>query len=93
MNTRSGRKSSASSKPETTTKSTSKKVKTNEDHDIEALQDVANRLRILSMKMTNASNSGHPTSCASMAEFLAVMFFDKSGMRIKIDNPKSFCCW
>jgi len=77
MYTRSGKKSSTS----TNNGSTSKKVKLNEDHDIQGLQDAANKLRILSMKMTNASNSGHPTSCCSMADFLAVLFFDKSGKK------------
>ena len=35
--------------------------------------------------MTLASNSGHPTSCASMAEIMAVLFFTKAGMHY---NPK-----
>jgi len=82
MYTRSGKKSSTS----TNGGSTSKKVKLNEDHDIQGLQDAANKLRILSMKMTNASNSGHPTSCCSMADFLAVLFFDKSGTNTELNE-------
>lgn len=40
--------------------------------------------------MTNASNSGHPTSCCSMAELISVLFFDESGMRASIEHPRSF---
>ena len=40
--------------------------------------------------MTNASNSGHPTSCSSIAEILSVLFFDKSGMHYDCKNPKNF---
>ena len=36
------------------------------------LQDLAHKLRIHSVKMTQASNSGHPTSCSSMAEIMSV---------------------
>lgn len=83
--------STKKSNPSTPLKDTpSKKFKASEEHDIQGLKDVANRLRILSMKMTNASNSGHPTSCASMAELLAVIFFDESGMRVHADNLRSF---
>jgi transketolase len=38
--------------------------------------------------MTEASNSGHPTSCASIAEIMSVLFFDKSGMHYDCKNPK-----
>lgn len=37
---------------------------------------MAHKLRIHSIEMTNASNSGHPTSCASIAEVMSVLFFD-----------------
>lgn len=37
--------------------------------------------------MTEASNSGHPTSCSSIAELMAVLFFDKSGMHYDCKNP------
>ena len=36
------------------------------------LQDLAHKPRIHSVKMTQASNSGHPTSCSSMAEIMSV---------------------
>ncbi|XP_075691551.1 transketolase-like protein 1 [Rhinoderma darwinii] len=47
-----------------------------EDKDLQALKDVANRLRIHSIRATCASNSGHPTSCCSAAEILSVLFFN-----------------
>ncbi|KAH0504888.1 Transketolase-like protein 2 [Microtus ochrogaster] len=42
---------------------------------LQVLQDTANRLRIHSIRATCASNSGHPTSCCSAAEIMAVLFF------------------
>ena len=42
-------------------------------------------MRIHSIEMTIASNSGHPTSCASIAEIMAALFFTKAGMHY---NPK-----
>jgi len=47
------------------------------DHKVALLQDAATRLRINSIKATNASNSGHPTSCASIAEVMSVLFLDE----------------
>lgn len=55
--------------------------------DYKQLQDIANRLRISSIKATNASKSGHPTSCASMAEILSVLFFDT--MHYTIEDPRN----
>nr|CAD7602173.1 unnamed protein product [Timema genevievae] len=43
--------------------------------DYEHLQNTAHRLRILSIAATQASNSGHPTSCSSIAEIMSVLFF------------------
>lgn len=54
--------------------------------DIQALEDVANRLRVHSISATNASKSGHPTSCASLAEIMSVLFFDT--MRYSVSNPR-----
>ena len=45
--------------------------------DEQLLNDIANRLRVLSIESTNASNSGHPTTCASIAEVMSVLFFDE----------------
>ncbi|XP_014233581.1 transketolase isoform X2 [Trichogramma pretiosum] len=50
------------------------------------LKDRAHRLRILSVQMTAASNSGHPTSCSSMAEIMSVLFFHT--MRYKVSEPR-----
>uniref|UniRef100_A0A131YXB7 transketolase n=1 Tax=Rhipicephalus appendiculatus TaxID=34631 RepID=A0A131YXB7_RHIAP len=48
------------------------------------LKDIANKLRILSIKAT--SGSGHPTSCCSMAEIMSVLFFKT--MRYRLDAPR-----
>ncbi|HEX5409391.1 MAG TPA: hypothetical protein VFW89_06445 [Gemmatimonadaceae bacterium] len=40
------------------------------------LQEIATQLRIDSVQATTAAGSGHPTSCASAAEIMAVLFFD-----------------
>jgi transketolase len=54
---------------------------------IEVLQDKAVRLRIDSVRATSAAGSGHPTSCASAAEIMAVLFF--SVMRYDPKDPKN----
>ncbi|CAL8368034.1 unnamed protein product [Lota lota] len=56
---------------------------------LQGLKDVANKLRIHSIKATCASNSGHPTSCCSAAELMSVMFFHS--MRYKADDPRNQC--
>ncbi|XP_053329892.1 transketolase-like protein 1 [Spea bombifrons] len=56
-----------------------------EDKDLQAFQDLANRLRIHSIRATCASNSGHPTSCCSAAEILSVLFFNT--MRYDAADP------
>jgi len=53
---------------------------------VNSLEDVANRLRIHSVRATTASKSGHPTSCSSMAEITSVLFFHT--MRYSIDSPR-----
>ncbi|CAL4063717.1 unnamed protein product, partial [Meganyctiphanes norvegica] len=53
---------------------------------LQELCDIANKLRIHSIKATEASKSGHPTSCASMAEIMSVLFFHS--MRYKVSAPK-----
>ncbi|RWS23871.1 transketolase-like protein [Leptotrombidium deliense] len=57
-----------------------------DDVKIKQLQDTANRLRILSIEATNAAKSGHPTSCASMAEVMSVLFFNT--LRYSTKEPK-----
>lgn len=55
--------------------------------DLKTLAAIANRLRIHSIEATNASKSGHPTSCASMAEIMSVLFFDV--MKYSVKEPKA----
>lgn len=52
----------------------------------ERLGTIANQLRILSIASTTAAGSGHPTSCMSMAEIMAALFF--SVMRYDPHNPQ-----
>uniref|UniRef100_A0A8C4HAS2 Transketolase n=1 Tax=Dicentrarchus labrax TaxID=13489 RepID=A0A8C4HAS2_DICLA len=56
---------------------------------LQGLKDIANKLRIHSIKATCASNSGHPTSCCSAAELMSVLFFNT--MRYKADDPRNQC--
>ncbi|KAK6641695.1 Transketolase-like protein 2 [Polyplax serrata] len=58
----------------------------NNKPNIQALQDIANRLRIHSVAATNASKSGHPTSCSSLAEIMSVLFFNV--MRYNTEEPR-----
>jgi transketolase len=54
---------------------------------IEAIQQKAKRLSILSMMSTTAAASGHPTSCMSAAELVAGTFF--YAMKFDPKNPNS----
>ncbi|KAK7605379.1 hypothetical protein V9T40_007237 [Parthenolecanium corni] len=53
---------------------------------VQELKDLAHKLRIDSINATNASNSGHPTTCASIAEIMSVLFFHV--MRYDLKNPR-----
>ncbi|XP_058405769.1 transketolase-like protein 2 [Diceros bicornis minor] len=53
---------------------------------LQMLRDMANRLRIHSIRATCASSSGHPTSCCSAAEIMSVLFFHM--MRYKQTEPE-----
>lgn len=53
---------------------------------LQELKDIANKLRIDSIRSTNAGKSGHPTSCCSMAEIMSVLYFHT--MRYKVSEPK-----
>lgn len=55
---------------------------------IEALKKIATRLRIHSLKMTTKAGSGHPTTCLSMAELTACLFF--SEMRYNVRDPQDW---
>jgi len=54
---------------------------------IDAVKEKARRLAILSMMSTTAAGSGHPTSCMSMAELIAGVFF--YAMKFDPKNPNS----
>ena len=54
---------------------------------IAALQDVATRLRIWSVRATTAAGSGHPTSSASAADIVAALFFH--AMRFDPKHPRA----
>ncbi len=51
------------------------------------LRDKATRLRIHSVRSTSRAGSGHPTTCTSAAEIMAVLFFD--AMRYDPQDPAS----
>ncbi len=60
-------------------------VETREQGLLSMLADKATRLRIDSIRATTAAGSGHPTSCASAAEIMSVLFF--SVMRYDPKDP------
>jgi len=51
----------------------------------EALEQIAKKLRIHSVKMTTKAGSGHPTTCLSMADLITCLFFDE--MRYNPQDP------
>ena len=55
---------------------------------LEGIKPIANRLRKLSIEMTTASKSGHPTSCMSAADIVAMLYFRV--MRYDPANPNSY---
>jgi hypothetical protein len=64
-------------KPEIKQPKVTKKVK---KEDVQDLDDIANFLRIDSIVSTNVTKSGHPTSCASIAEVMSTLFFHENGI-------------
>src|SRR5918999_217915 len=52
-----------------------------------ALHNIATQLRIDSVRSTSEAGSGHPTSCLSAAEIVAVLFF--SVMRYDPKDPRN----
>jgi transketolase len=54
---------------------------------VQILQDKATLLRIGSVLATTEAGSGHPTSCASAADIVSVLFF--SVMRFDPKNPRN----
>jgi transketolase len=53
-------------------------------------EDIANMLRIDSINAVHVTKSGHPTSCASIAEIISVLFFHESGLKFHPNNTKHF---
>ncbi|MCY4119598.1 MAG: transketolase, partial [Acidobacteria bacterium] len=53
---------------------------------VPALERVATRLRIASVRATSAAGSGHPSSCSSAADIVAALFFGH--MRFDPRNPQ-----
>jgi transketolase len=58
------------------------------DEKIPVLEKIAQRLRVHALQMTTAAGSGHPTTCLSMAELLACLFF--SEMKYNPRNPEDW---
>jgi len=54
----------------------------------DVLKKIAARLRIHSLRMTTRAGSGHPTTCLSMADLAACLFF--SEMRYNVDDPEDW---
>jgi transketolase len=54
---------------------------------IPALKNMATQLRIDSIRATSESGTGHPTSCMSMADICAALFFAE--MRYDAKDPKN----
>src|SRR4029078_12040168 len=54
---------------------------------VPALKNIATRLRIDSVRATSEAGSGHPTSCMSMADITAALFFAE--MRFDPKKPKN----
>ncbi len=54
---------------------------------IPALRNVATRLRIDSLRSTSEAGNGHPTTCCSMADVMAALFF--SEMRFDPKDPRN----
>ncbi len=48
-----------------------------------ALRKIATRLRIHSLTMTTAAGSGHPTTCLSMADLAACLFFSEMRYNVR----------
>src|SRR5437867_5476286 len=62
-------------------------VQLSEDTSTKLLQDKATQLRIDSVRSTTQAGSGHPTSCASAAEIMSVLFY--SVMRFDPHDPRN----
>ncbi len=54
----------------------------------DALEKIAARLRIHSLRMTTTAGSGHPSTCLSAADLMACLFFDV--MRYDPSDPRAW---
>ena len=52
---------------------------------VPALTNLATQLRIDSIRSTSESGTGHPTSCCSMADIMAALFFAE--MKFDPEDP------
>ncbi len=52
--------------------------------------DIANILRIDSVKSVHVTKTGHPSSCASLAELFSVLFFHHMGLKFHAQNTSHF---
>jgi transketolase len=57
------------------------------DSSLPALRNIANQLRIDSIRSTTEAGSGHPTTCMSAAEVVATLFFGE--MRYDPKDPRN----
>ena len=55
--------------------------------DVSALQNIATRLRMDSLRATSESGNGHPSTCCSAAEIVAALFFQE--MRYDPRDPQN----
>lgn len=53
---------------------------------VDLLQDIAHKMRLHIINMTDAAGSGHPTSSSSAADILSVLFFHV--MHYSVEEPK-----
>lgn len=61
-----------------------------EEVDYSLWEDVGNQLRIDACRAVRVTKSGHPTSSASIADILSVLFFHETGMKFHPKNPTHF---
>jgi transketolase len=61
-----------------------------EEVDYSLWEDIGNQLRIDACRAVRVTKSGHPTSSASIADILSVLFFHEAGMKLHPKNPSHF---
>lgn len=53
-------------------------------------EDIGNQLRIDACRAVRVTKSGHPTSSASIADIMAVLFFHPEGLKFHPHNHRHF---